>query len=177
MKYSQIITADVANGPGFRTSLFVSGCTHHCEGCFNQETWDFRYGLEFADEAQAEILDTLKEPYIDGLTILGGEPMEPSNQRALVPMLRDIRAQLPQKSIWVYSGYTFEELTGDVRSRCRCEATDEFLSLINVLVDGEFVLGQKDISLKFRGSRNQRILSIPQSLLSHHPTWLSKYQP
>lgn len=175
MNYGQIFDCDVANGPGLRVSLFVSGCTHHCEGCFNPETWDFAYGKPYTEQVQREVLDKLSKPYIAGLTILGGEPMEPDNQRALLPLLKAARETMPSKTMWVYSGYTFEELTSEA-ARCRCEVTDEFLSLVDVLVDGEFVLGQKDITLKFRGSRNQRVLDVGASLRSGQPEWMPEYQ-
>lgn len=175
MNYGQIFDCDVANGPGLRVSLFVSGCTHHCDGCFNPETWDFAYGKPYAEDVQQEVLDKLSRPYIAGLTILGGEPMEPANQRALLPLLKAVRKTMPSKTVWVYSGYTFEELTAET-ARCRCEVTDEFLSLVDVLVDGEFVLGQKDITLKFRGSRNQRVLNVSASLRSGRPEWIPEYK-
>lgn len=162
MNYGNIKTCDVSNGIGVRTSLFVSGCTHHCKGCFNAETWDFSYGQPFTAETEALLLAELGKSYVSGLSVLGGEPFEPDNQRALLPFLRRVRESFPGKTIWVYSGYTWEELTGG--SRARCEATEEMLSLIDVLVDGEFVEARKDISLRFRGSGNQRIINVPHSL-------------
>lgn len=162
MNYGNIKTCDVSNGIGVRTSLYVSGCTHHCKGCFNAETWDFSYGQPFTAETEALLLAELGKSYVNGLSVLGGEPFEPDNQRALLPFLRRVRESFPGKTIWVYSGYTWEELTGS--SNARCEATDEMLSLIDVLVDGEFVEARKDISLRFRGSGNQRIINVPHSL-------------
>ena len=159
MYYGEIKNCDIANGPGVRVSLFVSGCTHRCRGCFNPETWDFKNGQPFTEETENELLDLLAPDYIEGLTLLGGEPMEPENQRALLPFLRRVRAAYPHKSIWCYTGYTYErDLLAP--SRARCEATGEMLSLIDILVDGEFVESEKDISLAFRGSRNQRIIHL-----------------
>lgn len=163
MYYGALKKTDIANGPGVRVSLFVSGCTHHCKECFNPETWDFTYGEEYTDKVTAEILEALEPEYIQGITVLGGEPFEPSNQRELLPLYHAVKNKYPEKSIWVYSGYTLEaELLGE--SRARIDITDEILSLIDVLVDGEFVLEKKNISLKFRGSENQRIIDLPASL-------------
>lgn len=168
MKYGNIKFADVANGTGIRTVLFVSGCTHRCKGCFQPETWDFEYGEEYTSETEQTIIDSLKPGYVTGLTLLGGEPFEPANQRTLVGLLRRIRDELPSKNIWCFSGFTFEELTGD--SRARCEVTDEMLSLIDVLVDGRFVEEKKNIKLAFRGSENQRILDLRESLRAGIPS-------
>ena len=162
MNYSKINKNDIANGIGIRVTLFVSGCTHHCKGCFNPDTWDFKFGELFSEETENEILEAMKPSYINGLTLLGGEPMEPCNQRALLPFLERLKGQYPEKTVWCFSGYTFEELTGD--SRARCEVTDKMLSLIDVLVDGEFVEELKDISLRFRGSSNQRIIDVKSTL-------------
>lgn len=161
MNYGAIKFCDIANGIGIRTVLFVSGCTHHCKGCFQPETWDFAYGQPYTEVTEQQILDSLAPAYIHGLTLLGGEPMEPDNQRALLPLLRRLKAEHPRKTVWCYSGYTYEELTGV--SRARCEVTDEMLSLIDVLVDGEFVLEKKNISLRFRGSENQRLIDLPKT--------------
>ena len=161
MNYGTIKFCDIANGIGIRTVLFVSGCTHHCKGCFQPETWDFAYGQPYTEATERQILDSLAPSYIHGLTLLGGEPMEPDNQRALLPLLRRIKVEYPQKTVWCYSGYTYEELTGV--SRARCEVTDEMLSLIDVLVDGEFVLERKNISLRFRGSENQRLIDLAKT--------------
>ena len=163
MNYGEIKICDIANGEGVRISLFVSGCTHHCKECFNPETWDFSYGKPFDEEAQERILSGLAPDYIDGLSLLGGEPFEPANQRALLPFLRRVRERFPQKSIWCYTGYTLEsDLLSE--SRARCECTDEMLSCLDVLVDGEFVLEKKNISLPFRGSENQRIIDVKKTL-------------
>ena len=163
MNYAEIKNYDIANGLGVRVSLFVSGCTHHCKGCFNPMTWDFSYGKPFTEAVQDELLEMLSPAYIDGLTLLGGEPFEPENQRALLPFVKKVRAQYPDKNIWCYTGYKLDdELLKP--SRARCEVTDELLSLIDVLVDGEFIEAQKNISLSFRGSENQRLIDLPQTL-------------
>lgn len=164
MHYSKINKNDIANGIGIRVTLFVSGCTHHCKGCFNPETWDFSFGDEFSKETENELLKALEPSYIDGLTLLGGEPMEPQNQRALVYFLEKMKRLYPTKTVWCFSGYTFEELLGE--SRARCEVTEKILNLIDVLVDGEFIEELKDISLRFKGSSNQRIIDVKKTLQS-----------
>ena len=168
MNFAKINKNDIANGVGVRVTLFVSGCTHHCKGCFNQEAWDFGYGEPFSEDTENELLEALSPSYIKGLTLLGGEPMEPQNQRVLVGFLEKVKQQFPNKSIWCYSGYTFEELTG--KSRARCEVTDRMLSYIDVLVDGKFVEELKDISLRFKGSSNQRLIDLLRDLqeCTHH---------
>ena len=163
MNYGEIKNCDIADGPGVRVTLFVSGCTNHCEGCFQPQTWDFDFGKPFTRATEDELMALLAPGYINGLTLLGGEPMEPSNQRALLPFVRRVRQAYPGKTVWCYSGFTLEELLRD-GSHPRCEATDQLLALIDVLVDGKFVLAQKDISLRFRGSRNQRIIDLPETL-------------
>jgi len=161
--YGEIKKCDVANGPGVRVSLFVSGCTNRCEGCFQPQTWDFGFGKPFTRETEDMLLEWLSPSYVAGLTLLGGEPFEPENQRALLPFVRRVKAAYPDKSVWAFSGFYLEnELLKD-GAHPRCEATDELLSLIDVLVEGRFVLAQKDISLKFRGSRNQRIVDMNKS--------------
>lgn len=163
MNYGTIKKNDIANGSGVRVSLFVSGCTHHCPGCFNEEAWDFCFGNPFTEKTAGEILDALSPDYIDGLTLLGGEPFEPENQMALVPFLEKVRERYPQKTLWCYTGYTLE--TDLLReSRARCGYTDRMLSMIDVLVDGRFVEALKDISLPFRGSSNQRIIDLKATL-------------
>lgn len=165
MNYGNIKKCDIANGIGVRVSLFVSGCTHHCKNCFNSETWDFSYGKPFTKEVEDEILELLKPDYINGLTVLGGEPFEKVNQRALLPFIKRVRETYPNKDIWMFSGYLLdEELLKE--SRARCEVTDEILSQIDVLVDGRFVEELKDITLRFRGSKNQRIIDIKKTLAS-----------
>jgi anaerobic ribonucleoside-triphosphate reductase activating protein len=160
---------DIANGLGVRVSLFVSGCAHHCPGCFNEVAWDFHYGTPYTAETEEEILRALSPSYIRGLSLLGGEPFEPSNQAGLLQLLRRVRAELPHKDVWCYTGFVFEELIGQMPSRARCAETDELLSYIDVLVDGKFIEAQKDISLRFRGSSNQRILDVPRSLAAGAP--------
>lgn len=163
MNYGEIKNYDIANGEGVRVSLFVSGCTHHCKNCFNPETWSFEYGKLFTKETEDYIIECLSPDYIDGLSLLGGEPFEPQNQEILLPFLRRVKNELPHKTIWCYTGYLFDrELLSE--SRARCEFTDEMLSLIDVLVDGEFVQALHDISLAFRGSSNQRIIDVQKSL-------------
>ena len=165
MYYGEIKKCDIANGEGVRVSLFVSGCTHHCPGCFNEATWDFHYGKEFTEETEKELLDALEPSYINGLSLLGGEPFEPENQKALVLFLRKVKERYPGKNIWCYSGYLYDsQLLSE--SRARCEYTDEMLSMIDVLVDGRFVESRKDITLVFRGSSNQRIIDVKKSLES-----------
>ena len=171
MNYATIKYCDIANGEGVRTSLFVSGCRRHCPNCFNAVAWDFGYGAPFTKEVRNEILESLAPGYINGLSLLGGEPLEPENQRELLPFVRNFRALYPNKSVWCYSGYTWEQLTGSVPCPARCEVTDELLSLLDVLVDGRFVEAQHDISLRFRGSSNQRLLDVPKSLAAKAPVW------
>jgi anaerobic ribonucleoside-triphosphate reductase activating protein len=160
MNYASIRTCDIANGEGVRVSLCVSGCTHHCKGCFNEAAWDFAYGEPFTKKTENEILAALEPDFIDGLTLLGGEPMEPENQRALMPLLRRFREKFGDaKTLWIYTGCVLEtDLKAE--SRWRTEVTDEMLSLADVLVDGPFLEAKKDISLQFRGSSNQRIIRL-----------------
>ena len=162
MHYGNIKKLDIANGEGIRTSLFVSGCRNHCEHCFQPETWDFHYGRPFSDETAEEVITSLAPVYVDGLTVLGGEPFEPENQRELVCFLRRVRKLCPEKSIWCYSGYTLEELRGT--GHPHCEVTEEMLELIDVLVDGRFVERLKNLSLRFRGSSNQRVIDLKRTL-------------
>lgn len=163
MNFGEIKNFDIANGEGVRVSLFVSGCTHHCKNCFNKETWDFSFGEPFTADTEALIFKELAPDYINGLSLLGGEPFEPQNQAVLLPFLRRVREQFPDKTVWCYTGYLFDaELLQN--SRARCEYTDEMLSLIDVLVDGEFVQDLYNISLQFRGSSNQRIIDVQKSL-------------
>ena len=159
MHYGEIKNCDIANGEGVRVTLFVSGCTNHCKNCFQPQTWAFDYGQPFTAETEAELLRLLAPRYIRGLTLLGGEPFEPENQRALLPFLRRLRRELPEKTVWAFTGFTWEELHTE-GSHPRCEVTDELLSLIDVLVDGRYVEELKDIGLRFRGSGNQRLLDL-----------------
>ena len=169
MNYATIKYYDIANGPGVRTSVFVSGCRHHCPGCFNEVAWDFGYGSPFGKPVRNEVFASCKPDYIAGLSLLGGEPMEPQNQRALLPFLRRVRKELPEKTIWAFSGFTWEELNTPGSHPC-CEVTPELLSLLDVLVDGRFVQALYDISLRFRGSSNQRIIDVPKTLESGNLT-------
>ena len=166
MNYAEIKNCDIANGPGVRISLFVSGCTHHCPGCFNQVAWDFDYGQPFTQQTIDQILEMLKPGYIKGLTLLGGEPFEPENQGAIVDLLRQIKEKYPEKSIWAFSGYLFDRdiLSGRLGN---WEITKEYLSYLDVLVDGPFVEAKKNLSLRFRGSENQRIIDVPASLAAN----------
>lgn len=159
MHYSTIKDCDIANGIGVRITLFVSGCTNHCKNCFQPQTWDFNFGEPFTKETEEKLLEMLKPDYINGLTLLGGEPMEPQNQRALVPFLKRVREVYPNKNIWCFTGFTYEVLKTD-GSHPRCEVTDEMLSLIDVLVDGRYVDELKDLTLQFRGSSNQRLIDM-----------------
>ena len=163
MNYGEIKKCDIANGEGVRVALFVSGCRHHCKGCFNSMTWDFNYGKKFTEETEEEILEALKPNYIDGLSLLGGEPFEPENQEVLVKLLRKVKERYPEKNIWCYSGYLFDEEL-KTESRARCEYTDEMLSMLDVLVDGRFEEDKKNITLLFRGSENQRLIDVKKSL-------------
>ncbi len=161
MNYAEIKSCSIENGTGVRVSLFVSGCRHHCKECFNAETWDFNYGKPYTVETETLLLEQLAPDYIAGLTLLGGDPTEPENQRALLPLLQRIRKELPGKTVWAYSGYLYEDFLPG--GRAYCEVTEEYLGLIDILVDGPFILEQKDISLLFRGSANQRIIDVPKS--------------
>ena len=160
MNYATIKNCDIANGPGVRVSLFVSGCTHRCPGCFNQVAWDFEYGEPFTEETVETILTMLRPAYIRGLTLLGGEPFEPQNQGAIVELLRRVKQEMPEKSIWAFSGYLFDR---DILSG-RLGDTAEYLSYLDVLVDGPFIEAKKNLSLRFRGSENQRLIDVKQSL-------------
>lgn len=165
MNYAEIKKTDIANGEGVRVSLFVSGCRRHCKNCFNKVTWDFSYGKPFTQDVQNELLEALAPDYIAGLTLLGGDPMEPENQRALLPFVRRVREDLPQKTIWCYTGYTYHD--GAIEEeQANCEVTRQFISLLDVLVDGRFVEELKDIRLVFRGSSNQRVIDIKRSIES-----------
>lgn len=163
MNYAELKPYDVANGIGIRVSLFVSGCTHHCKGCFNADTWDFNYGKPFTDEVIDEILEYLESDYIEGLTLLGGEPMEPSNQEGILPLLRKVKQRYPKKNIWLYSGYLFDK---DILGKmCKeSEITKEIVSYIDILIDGEFQIENKNLKVNFRGSDNQRIIDVKKSL-------------
>lgn len=176
MNYSRIYMADIANGPGCRVSLFVSGCTHHCKGCFNESTWDFMSGELYTGDTEELIIAALGQEGIEGLTILGGEPMELVNQAGIISLLRQAKAM--GKSVWLYSGYTMEELRDKSNKRCHGPYTDEILTLVEVLVDGEFMESKKNISLAYRGSENQRVIhlkdGVPNSIIEgvgYDPGW------
>lgn len=163
MHYADIKKADVANGIGVRVSLFVSGCTHQCKNCFNREAWDFQYGKEFTQKEIDQVIEELDHPYVAGLSLLGGEPLEHMNQQGLLPLLKKVKEKFPEKNIWCYSGYTFEK---DIINKMyqKWEETPELLSYIDVLVDGKFEEDKKDFRLRFRGSSNQRIIDVKKSL-------------
>lgn len=165
MHYGNIKNYDIADGEGVRVTLFCSGCTNRCEGCFQPETWDFCYGKEYTKKTEDQLIQMLTNPNIQGLTLLGGDPFEPSNQRTLITLLRRVKQELPTKDVWAYTGFVYEQdlLEGQ---RKHTEVTDEMLSYIDVLVDGPFVIDQKDISLYFRGSTNQRVIDMPKTLKS-----------
>ncbi len=164
MNYGEIKTFDIANGLGVRVSLFVSGCRHHCRNCFNQVTWDFKYGKEYTKETSDYILDCLSKDYIEGLTILGGEPFEPENQPYVLELVKRVRKELPNKTIWIYSGFVYEEITGVKESRSFTNISKEILNYIDVLVDGRFVEELKNIMLRFCGSSNQRVIDVKQTI-------------
>ena len=159
MNYANIKRTDIANGPGVRVSLFVSGCRRHCPECFNPEAWDFEYGAPYTRKTEEEILSALRPDYIAGLSLLGGEPMEPENQRALLPFVQRVRARFPEKDVWCFTGCTLEGELAPGGSH-HCEATDALLDCIDVLVDGPFIEAQKDLRLVFRGSANQRVIDL-----------------
>lgn len=165
MNYASIKKTDIADGPGVRVSLFVSGCRNHCGGCFNPETWDFDYGQPFTKETEDEIIEALRPSWIQGFSLLGGDPMEPENQVALLPLLKRVKEELPGKDIWLYTGYLYEDVFGS-----------PLLRYVDVAVDGPFIGAEKDISLAFRGSRNQRILDVRKSLEARKAVWSGKYR-
>lgn len=172
MNYATIKWTDIANGEGVRISLFVSGCTRRCKNCFNAVAWDFAYGEPFDEVVQERILKGLEADYISGLTLLGGEPLEPQNQRALLPFVREVKKRFPQKTIWCYTGNVFDPATGLLKEADKnTEVTEELISLFDVLVDGEFIEAQKNIRLKFRGSSNQRVLDVKKSKISKSPVF------
>lgn len=164
MNYGNIKTHDVADGEGIRVTLFVSGCRHHCKGCFQPETWDFAFGKEYTTDTEAYIIEKLKPSHIKGLTLLGGEPFEVENQREIVALLRKVKAIYPEKDIWAYSGYLFDTEILPADGKAHCEVTDEIIGYIDVLVDGEFVEKLRNLSLAFRGSSNQRLIDVKKSI-------------
>ena len=166
MNYADIKIADVANGKGVRVSLFVSGCNHHCKGCFNPQAWDFNYGKEFTEEDEEKVMEDLDHSYVAGLSLLGGEPLEHQNQKGLLPLLKKVKERFPEKNIWCYTGYKFDS---DIVTNMfeNWPETKELMSYIDVLVDGMFEEDKKDLNLKFRGSANQRIIDVQKSLKTH----------
>ena len=175
MNYATIKPVDIANGPGVRVSLFVSGCTHRCKGCFNEEAWDFQFGKPFTEEVQKQLLSSLAHDYIEGLTLLGGEPMEPSNQESLLPFIKAVREHLPGKTIWCFTGYDFEkDILGKMMKTSA--VTRELIPLFDVMVDGKFVAEKKNLSLKFRGSENQRVLNVKKSLEEGQGVWMEEFR-
>lgn len=165
MNYGEIKYYDIANGPGVRTSLFVSGCRNRCEDCFNRETWAFDFGKPYTEETENAIVESLKPDYIAGLTVLGGEPFEKENQPEVLKLVNRVRKEFPNKTIWIFSGFTYEELISG--SRASGETANEILSVCDILVDGRFDKSKKNISLKFRGSENQRIIDLKPTLLQN----------
>lgn len=175
MNYATIKQVDIANGPGVRVSLFVSGCTHHCKGCFNAEAWDFQYGEPFTEQVEERVLSFLEPHHITGLTLLGGEPMEPQNQEAVLSLVKKVRARLPEKTIWCYTGYDFEK---DILGRMMedSEVTRTLVPLFDVMVDGKFEEEKRNLRLKFRGSENQRILNVAKSLEAQQAVWCEEFR-
>lgn len=174
MNIADIKNVDIANGPGVRVSLFVSGCTHHCKDCFNEAAWDFKYGREYTKKDEDYIISLLSHDYIEGITILGGEPFEYVNQKGILPLLKRIKKELPNKTIWCFSGYTFDK--DIVNDMCKkWDETRELLSYIDVIVDGKFEVEKKNLKLKFRGSSNQRIIDVKKSLKENNVVLIDEY--
>ena len=163
MNYGEIKTCDIANGEGVRVSLFVSGCTHHCKNCFNEVAWDFGYGKPFTEETEEMLLKALEPDFVDGLSLLGGEPFEPENQRVLLPFLKKVRERFPKKNIWCYTGYLFDKDVLDKMCK-ESEVTKEIVSYLDIVVDGEFMIDRKNLKINFRGSDNQRIIDVKKTL-------------
>jgi len=164
MYYGNIVNYDIANGAGLRVSLFVSGCTHHCKECFNEKTWDFNYGEPYTPEVKEHILGLLNQNGIKGLTVLGGEPFEKANQKDVYELVKAAKERNPEQTVWIYSGYLYEELRDKYNIRVRTEYTDKLLDIIDVLVDGEFEIENKDLMLKYKGSTNQRVILVPKTI-------------
>lgn len=164
MHIGEIITADTANGQGFRLSIFVSGCTNHCKGCFQPETWDFHYGKKYTEEMEEFILNELKRPFYQGLTILGGEPFEPENQKALLPLIQKVKDRCPDRDLWMYTGFVYDKDLVEGGRRYVADVTDKILKCVDVLVDGPFIEEKKNLSLPYRGSENQRIINMKETL-------------
>lgn len=170
MKYATIKTHDVANGPGVRVSIYVSGCNHHCKGCFNPETWDFNYGKEFNQETIDTVLEAMNKDYIEGITVLGGEPLDPANQNEVATLIKQVKEKYPAKSIWCFTGFDFERDVMDKMYK-QFDTTREIIDNLDVLVDGEFKQEKKNLSLRFRGSENQRIIDVPKTLETGEIIW------
>lgn len=173
MNYATIKAVDVANGPGIRVSLFVSGCTHGCKGCFNEEAWDFQYGEPYNQEIEAQILTLLDREYVTGLSLLGGEPLDPQNQADVLALLKMVRLRFPQKTIWCYSGYKFETILNKMMPSS--ETLQALMEHLDILVDGPFIEAEKDLNIRFRGSRNQRILDVARSLDRQEAIWCEAF--
>ena len=174
MNYADIKRVDVANGEGVRVSLFVSGCNHHCKGCFNECAWDFNYGNKFTDENIDEVINYLNHDHIEGLTLLGGEPLEYVNQEGILPLVKRVKEKFPNKNIWCYTGFDFEKDVVEKMSKNN-ETTKELLNYIDVMVDGKFEEDKKNLKLKFRGSSNQRIIDVKESLKEHRVVQIEKF--
>ena len=174
MNYADIKRVDVANGEGVRVSLFVSGCNHHCKGCFNECAWDFNYGNKFTDENIDEVINYLNHDHIEGLTLLGGEPLEYINQEGILPLVKRVKERFPNKNIWCYTGFDFEKDVVEKMSKNN-ETTKELLNYIDVMVDGKFEEDKKNLKLKFRGSSNQRIIDVKESLKEHRVVQIEKF--
>ena len=174
MNYADIKRVDVANGEGVRVSLFVSGCNHHCKGCFNECAWDFNYGNKFTDENIDEVINYLNHDHIEGLTLLGGEPLEYVNQEGILPLVKRVKERFPNKNIWCYTGFDFEKDVVGKMSKDN-ETTKELLNYIDVMVDGKFEEDKKNLKLKFRGSSNQRIIDVKESLKEHRVVQIEKF--
>lgn len=170
MNYSEIKRCDIANGPGVRTSLFVSGCRHRCPFCFNEVAWPFEAGEELTDEVVGDVVESLRPDFVRGLTLLGGEPLEPENQEGALRVVERVRAEVPGSDVWLFTGFTWEELR-DPACRAHTEALERLLPLLDVVVDGPFVQDLKDITLRFRGSSNQRLIDVPATLEAGEVTW------
>lgn len=168
MNYADIKKVDVANGEGVRVSIFVSGCHHHCKGCFNECAWDFGYGNKFDENAKEKVINYMNHDYIKGLSLLGGEPLEPSNQEGLLPLVKEVKEKLPDKTIWCYTGYDFQKDIVDGMNKTN-PTTKELLKYIDVVVDGKFDENQKSPKLRFRGSANQRILDAQETIKEDKP--------
>ncbi|MCI8392532.1 MAG: anaerobic ribonucleoside-triphosphate reductase activating protein [Clostridia bacterium] len=175
MHYATIKKCDVANGPGVRVSLFVSGCSHHCKGCFNQEAWDYNYGNEFTNKEEDEIMEALKPDYIKGLSLLGGEPLDIKNQEGLLPVVKKAKELYPDKPIWCYTGYLFDKQVMENMAKTN-DTTNELLKYIDYVVDGQFVESLRNPSLQFRGSSNQRIIDVQKTLENHEVTLWDKIE-